>query len=665
MKTIKGKIIANVLVCCIVMVLVLSSTTLIVSSKGIYEQSMDKLTEASGKYTQQISNWYIGQKAIVETFAEVISNGLIDETAIQAYANDKLKKNTQLVDLYIGYEDGRMLVGSGDEMPEDFNATTRPWYIETKQQGSTYCIPPYVDILNQKMSISIATPIYNNQALMGIAAMDVLVDELISIVNNIYVEEGSYAFLIDSQGNIVTHSNEAFLPTDGKLMSLTEAYGAETSKRLLENQGDTIQIMDYDGKMKYICTMPIEENGWYLGVVMPKHVITAPIYKIIYTSIGIAVTGLIVLILCVIMLVNKIMRPIAELKQFASGDFREGVKQDANRVADGFKDEIEEITEATTRVKAQIRNIILGTKDEAQSIYQSINKISREIEGLTQEIEQVNENIREISDKASLASDLTNSIDGLGNDMERAIVMVAEKAETATKASVEITQRALLMKEESENSQDMAKDVYAKTQGQLKRAIENASYVSQIGNLVEEILDISNQTNLLALNASIEAARAGAAGKGFAIVATEIGGLANHTKSAVVKIQEMVANVVEAVNQLSSSAEEVLSFIDQKVMGDYGYMVRTAEQYSKDSTSYVDIATDLGSAAEELAMSIESIVDKLGNMNQLNKEIAVATDEMTSSTEIVSSRSECVLYQMLELKGSAQELTTLVEQFKV
>ena len=665
MKTIKGKIIANVLVCCIVMVLVLSSTTLIVGSKGIYEQSMDKLTEASGKYTQQISNWYIGQKAIVETFAEAISNGLIDETAIQAYANDKLKKNTQLVDLYIGYEDGRMLVGSGDEMPEDFNATTRPWYIETKQQGSTYCIPPYVDILNQKMSISIATPVYNNQALMGIAAMDVLVDELISIVNNIYIEEGSYAFLIDSQGNIVTHSNEAFLPTDGKLMSLTEAYGAETSKRLLDNQGNTIQIMDYDGQMKYIYTMPIEENGWYLGVVMPKRVITAPIYKIIYRSIGIAVTGLIVLILCVIMLVNKIMRPIAELKQFASGDFREGVKQDANRVADGFKDEIEEITEATTRVKAQIRNIILGTKDEAKSIYQSVNKISPEIEGLTQEIEQVNENIIEISNKASLASDLTNSIDRLGNDMERAIAMVAEKAETATKASVEITQRALLMKEESENSQDMAKDVYAKTQEQLKRAIENASYVSQIGNLVEEILDISNQTNLLALNASIEAARAGAAGKGFAIVATEIGGLANHTKSAVVKIQEMVANVVEAVNQLSSSAEEVLSFIDQKVMGDYGYMVRTAEQYSKDSTSYVDIATDLGSAAEELAMSIESIVDKLGNMNQLNKEIAVATDEMTSSTEIVSSHSECVLYQMLELKGSAQELTTIVEQFKV
>ncbi|MEE1072424.1 MAG: methyl-accepting chemotaxis protein [Cellulosilyticum sp.] len=665
MKTIKGKIIANVVICCSVIVLVLASITLLVSSKIIYRQSMDELTEAAGKYTQQISNWYMNQKAIVETFAETIGRGLVDKADIKVYASNKLKENTQLLDLYLGYEDGETILGSDVLLPQDYEATTRPWYIDTKEKDSTYCIPPYIDIITQQMSISVTTPVYRDGSFIGIVAADVLVDDLLNIVNNISIEEGSYAFLIDHEGDIVTHAYEAFLPNDGQLMSLAEAYGEEMSAKLLENQGDIIQVMDYDNQTKYICTMPIEENGWYLGIVVPECAITSPIYKMTYINMGIAILGLIVLIVSIIILVDKIMKPIAELKQFASGDFSEGIKQNTIKVADGYKDEIEEITEATTKVKSRIRQIILGTKDEAQSIYQATNKISPEMEGLNREINQMNQSLGEVSNKASLASDLTNSIHILGNDMEKAVAIVAHKAEIATKASVEITERALLMKEESEKSQDMANDIYAKTHHRLKDAIEHVNYVNQIGSLIEEILDISNQTNLLALNASIEAARAGAAGRGFSIVANEIGGLANHTKATVVKIQDMVENVIEAVNQLSGSAEEVLTFIDQKVMSDYGYMVRTAEQYSKDSNAYVGIASDLGMAAEELAMSIGSIVDKLGHMNQLNEEIAVATDEMTSSTDIVGGNAECVLQQMIELQNSAQELTTIVEEFKV
>lgn len=665
MKTIKGKIIGNTLMCCITLLLILSVITLAISSNIIYDKSMDKLTEAADRYTSEISKWYTSQEVIVETFAEVVGNGLEDEEGIQAYASNKLSENTQLINLYLGYENGHTIVGSGEVLPEDFDATTRPWYIETKDKNDTYYTAPYISVGSQTMCVSIATPVYRNGQFIGVVGADVLVEELINIVNSISIEEGSYAFLIDNQGDIVTHAYEGFLPNAEKNVSLTEVYGTQNSEKLLSIDGEIIQIKDYDDKEKYICSRLIEENGWMLGIVIPKSTITSSIYQLIIISLIIISIGMALLIFSIVILVNKITKPIGELKQFASGDFREEIGEISQKVADGFKDEIEEISVATSKVRTQIRQTILGTKEEAQSIYGAVGQVNPEMEGLNGEIEQIVCKIKEISDKASGASNLTRSVNALGIEMGKAVEMVAQKAEDATQTSVEITKRALSIKEESEKSQIMAQDIYAKTHEQLEKAIENSKYVERIDTLVEEILAISNQTNLLALNASIESARAGEVGKGFAVVANEIGKLASHTQLTVVKIQDIVENVVESVNELSDSATEILEFMNKKVMSDYIYMVRTAEQYSQDSETYVGITSELGRAANELTLSIDNIIEKMGNVNNLNGEIAVATDEMTTSTEVVSNNSDYVLSQMIKLQESSQKLIHIVEQFKV
>lgn len=126
--------------------------------------------------------------------------------------------------------------------------------------------------------------------------------------------------------------------------------------------------------------------------------------------------------------------------------------------------------------------------------------------------------------------------------------------------SVEMEQRAAQTRRDALSSQQKAKEATDEISRVLRQKIEQSRTVEQISVLTDNIIEITDQTNLLALNASIEAARAGEAGKGFAVVAGEIGQLANDSAQAAEAIRQVSALVIEAVNALSDTAEEMIRF---------------------------------------------------------------------------------------------------------
>ncbi|MFY9380890.1 MAG: methyl-accepting chemotaxis protein, partial [Eubacteriales bacterium] len=188
--------------------------------------------------------------------------------------------------------------------------------------------------------------------------------------------------------------------------------------------------------------------------------------------------------------------------------------------------------------------------------------------------------------------------------------------------------------------------------------------IEEIKELSQSILQITSQTNLLALNAAIEAARAGEAGKGFAVVADEIRVLAENSKSAVSRINEITYNVSEAVESLVQDSKALLEFVDNQVLKDYKMLVNTGSQYAQDADTVQEIVTEINIIAEHLH-------DTILQMRQAIDEITIATGEGAESTTgiatkvaDIASKTDDVLNQILESHRSAENLDEMVGFFQ-
>ena len=195
--------------------------------------------------------------------------------------------------------------------------------------------------------------------------------------------------------------------------------------------------------------------------------------------------------------------------------------------------------------------------------------------------------------------------------------------------------------------------------------MEQAKGVEEIQLLTKSILSIASRTNLLALNASIEAARAGEFGKGFAIVADEIRLLADSSKSATVEIQKVTDKVCTSVNNLSKSASDLMSFIDNQVAKGYRELVSTGEQYDKDAVFVEYLINDFKAATENVNNTVAEIIKALDEVAATVNESATGSQDIAGEATNIALMAENVLAKAHTSKETSKELEQLVSIFKV
>ena len=172
---------------------------------------------------------------------------------------------------------------------------------------------------------------------------------------------------------------------------------------------------------------------------------------------------------------------------------------------------------------------------------------------------------------------------------------------------------------------------------QMRDAMDKITVTSkEVVGIIKTIEEIASQTNLLALNASIEAARAGEAGRGFSVVATEIGSLADESTRAANTTKNLIGVSIDEIEKGTSLAKQVVESM-QKVQDGIAYVdeliMRTAENSLRQAQSIEEIRTGV----EEIAQSIED--------NSAAAEESAATSE--------------------ELAAQATNLSEMVQRFEI
>lgn len=666
-KTIKGKLTASV-ICIVVLSIVMTTIGITaVAGKRLIQDQTEALQLNADKYAEEINTWIENEKMLADGAANSIeASGNIKEEFIQSVVDTYASGRTELLNLYCGTKDSSFIQSNEEAaIPEGYDPVQRGWYQQAAARGEVIVTDPYWDVLTNQMCTTIAAPVYIDGEVVAVIGLDVTLGTVTELTGSINFAEGVYGFLADSSGQYIAHKNKAYEPTENTAVAVTDIMPGLAG--LLDGSGgDVTALRDYDGTACYFAAALIEGSGWRLGVAAP----TANVRKSLTTMIVVAVVIALVIIVLVTgfmaWLIGRTLAPVQMLKQFASGDFSENtVVENSNKIPKEYRNETEQIRMATAEVKQQIRGIILNTKEEAGSIGTIAERTSAKMTVLTKDISDISQDAARALEQTQKAKELIEDIRRTGQELGLVVKNVAQKAEEAARQSGDIVERAGKQHETSQLSGKEAISLYEGTKGDLEKAITDSQKVREIDALTEEILAISSQTNLLALNASIEASRAGESGRGFAVVAEEIRQLADHSKQAVGKIRVVTEGVVENVSFLSQSAEKLLDFMNEKVMGAYAGMTELAQMYEEDAVFYGDISGNLGAASQEMHTGMEGINASIAGIASLMGEIAECMHGMGQSAAHSDENSRSVLAQTEELFRLSELLNQTVASFKV
>lgn len=672
MKTIKGKLIATISLAAVIILLIGSVGSYLISNRVVSRKVQELQFQKARETAEELNGWLAKQIAWVEenvnTYELMMRQSSYEE--IKAYLAAHLAEDDgTIMDAYYGFADHTMLI-INSEVNDDYDCCERGWYTQAKDAGKVIVTDPYVDAFTGKIVITVAAPMHDEAGeIVGVCGADITIDELVNVVDALKENEG-YGFLVDSAGCFVTHPNPEFLPDKDTLTSVAEAAGGVLSEvdTLIKAGQGIMAGRDYDGTEKYFAIVSMKDCDWAVGVVIPTSAVSGELTALVIACVLIVFIGIFLIVGCVVLTANKLLAPIADLKQFAGGDFRDvAVTQGKvkHQVAEGFKDEIEEIEYATKSVRKQIRETIVGTKDEAVEIAHTASEAYANMAELNNSLDEMDQLIEAVTAKANDAAGVTNTISAASSEIGTVVDSVSLKASEAADASGEINIRAEHLLTSTEEAKKQASLIYRKVEKELEVALKDVEKVSDIKTLSQEILSIASKTNLIALNASIEAARAGEAGRGFAVVADEVRTLAESSRTAVDNIQAVINEVVDSVMSLKDSSGTLLGFMKDHVIRDYHTMLDTAKQYKQDAVFYDGIATDLGASAEQMGASIEEMIASLQTITETTSTMVDDIHNVASAMQHTNVSSEEIMRQMAIIERSSRSLKEIVGNFRI
>jgi methyl-accepting chemotaxis protein len=330
-----------------------------------------------------------------------------------------------------------------------------------------------------------------------------------------------------------------------------------------------------------------------------------------------------------------------------------------------------ESSEAINQIARTIQQVASGITQQTESV----NRTAISVEQMSRAIDGVAHGAQEQASATNKAAEITNQISNVINQVAGNAEAVVRESDQAAAAASEGSKTV------SDTITGMVR-IKEKVGQSAEKVQEMGRRSSEIGAITSMIEDIASQTNLLALNAAIEAARAGEAGKGFAVVADEVRKLAERSSISAREINELVKGIQDTVNEAVHAMEEganeveiglgtaekaglALSAIDQvseRLKNEADSTASAAEEMAASASELVAAVDSVSAVVEQNTASTEEMAASSGEVTMAVENIASVSEENSAAVEEVSASTEEMAAQMAEVTQSATALASLAQQ---
>jgi methyl-accepting chemotaxis protein len=340
---------------------------------------------------------------------------------------------------------------------------------------------------------------------------------------------------------------------------------------------------------------------------------------------------------------RPVVRIAQAIKSIAQGDY------DVMIPAVGQRDEVGTIADAVLALKASSREAEDLRQDrdgakvraelERKALLQQLAadfelRLQRVLTSVSQAAQAVGENAGEVVTIAKTAGERTVAVSGAAQSASASVQAVASAAEEMLSSIEEIARQVV-------TARTVADDAVTRANGSDRVVRGLAESAQRIGEVIKLISDIAEQTNLLALNATIEAARAGEAGRGFAVVASEVKALAGQTSKATEEIQSQVGTIQMATNEAVKSIEQVTAVIRR----------------------ISEISSAIASAVEEQGTVTREIASNIDNSSRATRQVSSDMTQLDAAVGRTGKASSDMLNSAELLHDHARQLNAAAERF--